>query len=44
MQQLVLTEDSFSYDMWQSLPEDLKMYTKIYYYNVTNYEEVEATR
>jgi len=42
--QLVLTEDSFSYDMWKELPEDLKMFNKLYYYNVTNYLEVEKSR
>jgi len=42
--QLVLTEDSFSYDMWKELPEDLKMFNRLYYYNVTNYLEVEESR
>jgi len=42
--QLVLSEDSFSYDMWKELPDDLKMYNKLYYFNVTNAEDVESSR
>ena len=30
--------------MWKELPEDLKMFNKLYYYNVTNYLEVEKSR
>ena len=36
-------EDSFSYDMWKELPDNLKMYNRVYYFNVTNAEEVERT-
>ncbi len=38
---MVLTNDSMSYDMWKTLPDDLKMYMKIYFFNVTNPEEIE---
>ena len=26
--------------MWAELPEDLKMYMRIYYFNITNYEAI----
>lgn len=42
--QLVLTEGSYSYDLWKELPEDLRMEMKLYYYNVTNFQEVIETR
>ena len=30
--------------MWKELPEDLAMYTRLYYFNVTNYQDVEDSR
>ena len=37
-QQLAVTWDSFSFDMWEETP--IPMYMNIYYFNVTNAEEV----
>jgi hypothetical protein len=28
--------------MWSELPEDLEMYMRLYYFNVTNYQEILA--
>merc|ERR1712080_537202 len=38
---LVVTPGSMSYQMWESLP--IPMYTKVYYFNCTNAEEVMAS-
>ena len=43
-QQLVLSNGSYSYDLWAELPEDLRMYMNLYYWNVTNWEEVQDSR
>ena len=37
---MVLEEGSLSYDMWKELP--IPMYTKVYYFNCTNHEDVVA--
>ena len=39
-QQLILTNDSYSYSMWSELPDDLEMYMRVYYFNVTNAEDI----
>ena len=39
-QQLILTNDSYSFSMWSELPDDLEMYMRVYYFNVTNAEKI----
>ena len=40
LQQLIIKEGSYSYGMWSELPDDLEMYMRLYYFNVTNSEEI----
>ena len=39
--QLIVSEGSYSYDLWSELPDELPMYMRIYYFNITNSEEIE---
>ena len=39
---MVLTKDSYSYGLWKQLPPELPMFMNIYFFNVTNPEEVAA--
>ena len=39
--QLIVSEGSYSYDLWAELPDELPMYMRIYYFNITNSEEIE---
>ena len=38
-QQMVLSPDSYSYDMWKELP--MPMYMSLYFFNVTNSDDIE---
>lgn len=40
LQQLAVTWDSYSFDLWEETP--IPMHMNIYYFNVTNAEEVMA--
>ena len=40
LQQLIIKEGSYSYGMWSELPDDLEMYMRLYYFNVTNSKEI----
>ena len=37
---MIIKEGSYSYEMWSELPDDLEMYMRLYYFNVTNSEEI----
>jgi hypothetical protein len=39
-QQLIIKPGSTSFELWESLP--IPMYMKLYYYNITNGDEIEA--
>ena len=41
---MVVSEGSYSYELWKELPDDLPMYMRIYYFNITNSAEIEAHR
>lgn len=38
---MILTPDSYSYEMWKQLPPELPMYMKVYFFNLTNPEAVQ---
>lgn len=42
--QMSLTPESFSYGIWQKLPDTVPLMTYIYFFNCTNWEEIQKNR